>query len=115
MEDKIKEIIEKNPVALASVSNSIKPHVIVVAFAKVKDNKIIITDNYMNKTIENLKNSPFVSLVVWNNKLEGYKIQGEAEYFNNGKWLSFVKSIPENKNEFCKGALIIKINEIKKA
>ena len=114
MEEEIKKIIEENPVALATIDNEGKPYVIAVASVKVKDNEIIITNNYMKKTIENLKNSPNVSLVVWNKDLEGYKIQGIAEYFSEGEFFDFVKSLEENKNEPCKGVIVIEINEIKK-
>jgi len=114
MEEKIKKTIEKNPIALSTISREGKPYVIAVASVKVKDDKIIITDNYMGKTIENLKNSSDVSLVVWNKDWKGYNIQGKAEYFDNGAYLDFVKSLKENENEPCKGAIVIEINEIKK-
>jgi len=114
MKKEIKKIIEKNPVALSTVNVEGKPYVIAVASVKVKDDKIIITDNYMSKTIENLKNSSNVSLVAWNKKFEGYNIQGKAEYFDKGEYLDFVKFLKENENEPCKGAIVIQINEIKK-
>lgn len=113
MENEIKKIIEENPVALATVDNEGKPYVIAVASVKVKDDKIIVTNNYMKKTIENLKNSPNISLVVWNKDLEGYKIQRVAEYFSEGEFFDFVKSLEENRNEPCNGAIVIEINEIK--
>jgi hypothetical protein len=53
MEDKIKKIIEENP--LATVNQKGEPHVIGVASVKVKDEKIIVTDNYMKTTIEKHK------------------------------------------------------------
>jgi len=114
MEEGIKKIIEENPIALATKDKEGKPYVIVVAFVKIKDEKIIITDNYMNKTIENLENFPNVSLVVWNKNWEGYKIQGTAKYFSEGEFLDFVRSLEENKNEPAKGVIIIEINNIKK-
>jgi hypothetical protein len=47
--------------------------------------------------------------------MEGYNIDGRAEYFTEGAWLDFVKSIPENKDEPCKGAIVIEIKNIKKS
>jgi predicted pyridoxine 5'-phosphate oxidase superfamily flavin-nucleotide-binding protein len=114
MEEEIKKIIEKNPVALSTVSREGKPYVIAVASVKVKDDKIIITDNYMGRTINNLKNYPNVSLVVWNKDWKGYNIQGRAEYYDKGTFLDFVKALKENKKEPCKGAIVIEINHIKK-
>ena len=114
MKEEIKKIIEENPVALASLTNYGKPYVIAVAFVKVKDEKIIITANYMKTTLENIKRSKNISLAVWDKEGKGYQINGEAEYFEKGKWFDFVKSIPENKNEPCKGAVVVDIKEIKK-
>lgn len=114
MEEEIKKIIEENPLALATVNSDGSPHVIAVAFAKVEDDTIIVTDNYMKKTVENLKKSPNISLVVWNKDMIGYKIQGTAKYFSEGKFVDFVKSLKENKNEHPKGAIVIKINNIDK-
>ncbi|MBM3228322.1 pyridoxamine 5'-phosphate oxidase family protein [Candidatus Pacearchaeota archaeon] len=112
MEEKFKKIIEENPVAFATINAKSEPHVIAVAFVKVKDNKIIITNNYMKSTVINLKKSPNVGLVVWDKKWNGIKIQGKAKYFEKGKWIDFIKSIPENKNEPCKGAIVVEINKI---
>jgi len=114
MEEEIKKIIEENAVALASIDHEGNPYCIAVAYVKVKDDKIVITANYMNTTLENIKSNPNVCLVVWNKGLEGYQIKGKAEYFEQGEWLEFVKAIPENKDEPCKGALIVEVNNIKK-
>ena len=114
MEEEIKKIIEENAVALASVDNEGNPYCIAVAYVKVKDDKIVITANYMNTTLENVKNNPNVCLTVWNKEWNGYQIKGRAEYFEQGEWLDFVKTIPKNKDEPCKGALVIEVNNIKK-
>lgn len=111
--EKIKEIIEGNPLALATINEN-KPYVIAVAYVKVKDSKLIITDNYMKATIENIKKNNKVSLAVWNKDWEGYQISGEAEHFNSEEYYDFVKNIEKNKEEPCKGAVVVKINNIKK-
>ena len=114
MEEEIKKIIEENAVALASIGADGNPYCIAVAYVKVKDDKIVITANYMNTTLENIKNNPNVCLVVWNKDWTGYQIKGKAEYFEEGEYIDFVKVIPENKDEPCKGALVVEINKIKK-
>ena len=114
MEEEIKKIIEKNPVALSTINREGKPYVIAVASVKVKNDKIVITDNYMENTVNNLKDYPNVSLVVWNKEWKGYNIQGKAEYYDKGLFFDFVKSLKENKNEPCKGAIVIEINNTKK-
>jgi len=117
MIDKIKDKIENVIVAIATVNKKGEPHNISVACVKIKDDKIVITDNYMKSTVENIKNNPKVSLVFWYGKEgseEGYRINGEAKYFNSGKWLEFVKGLKENKDYPAKGAIVIEVNEIKK-
>jgi predicted pyridoxine 5'-phosphate oxidase superfamily flavin-nucleotide-binding protein len=110
--DNIKKIIEENPIALATLDKN-KPNVIAVASVKlISKDSIIITDNYMKQTKDNLKNNPDVCLAVWNSQGEGYKLIGTAEYFESGKWLDYIKKIPENKGLSAKGAILIKINKI---
>jgi len=114
MEEEIKKIIEENAVALASIDVDGNPYCIAVAYVKVKDDKIVITANYMNTTLENIKNNVNVCLVVWDKDWKGYQIKGKAEYFEEGEWMDCVKAIPENKDEPCKGALVVEINNVKK-
>lgn len=111
--DNIKEKLEKATIAVASVDEKGTPHNIIIMYAKFKDNKVVITDNYMKKTIENIKNNPYVSLVFWKEE-EGWRVDGEAEYYDSGKWLNFVKALKENKELPAKGAVVINIKEIKK-
>ncbi len=107
----IKEKIEKATIALASVNNEGNPHNIAIMYAKIKNNKIIITDNYMKTTVENIQNNQNVSLVFWEEE-KGWRIDGKAEYQNSGDWLDFVKSLKENEELPAKGAVIINIEKV---
>ncbi len=108
----IKDKLESSVIALATCSKEDHPHNIAVACIKVKDNKIVITDNYMQKTKENIKQNPQIALVFWKGD-KGFSIEGKAEYFDYGKWLEFVKSLPENKNFPAKGAIVMNVESIK--
>lgn len=109
----VKRTIEENPVALSTVDKENSPNVIAVAYVKVvSDNQILITDNYMKQTKENLENNDKVCLVVWNKDLNGYKLIGTAEYFSEGEWKKFVEEIPENKCLPAKGAILITLSKI---
>lgn len=113
IDDKIKEILENNPVALSTVTSDNKPNVIAVAAVKsIEDNRVLISDGYMHETIDNIKENHNVCLAVWNQKWEGYKIIGTASYFNEGQWLERVKKIPENKDIPVKGAIVVDVNKI---
>lgn len=110
---KAKKIIEGNYIAFATVGKNCKPNVIAVACVKVvEENKILITDNFMKHTRENLGENNNVCLAAWNNKEEGYKLIGKAKYFSSGKWLKFVKQMPENKGFPAKGAILITTSKL---
>ena len=114
----MKKMIEENAMGLATVDENGNPHNIAVAYIKVvSENAILISDNHLIETIENLKNNSNVALVVWNNDWEencvGYELKGNAEYFTSGKWIDFIKKIPINEGESCKGAILVTINQIK--
>lgn len=108
-----KKHIEKYSLALATVMKDGKPNLIGVAYTKVVgDDLILITDNFMNQTIKDIKSNPNVVLVCWNEDMEGFKFIGTAEYFKSGKWLNFVKSMPENNNLPAKGAVLVTVSKI---
>lgn len=115
----LKELIEKEAIAFSTSDEKGNPHVIAVGFVKViSKDEILITDNYMNETINNLKQNKNVALAVWNSewkeKCIGYELKGEANYFNSEKYLDIAKKIPENQGMPMKGAILVKINKIKK-
>jgi predicted pyridoxine 5'-phosphate oxidase superfamily flavin-nucleotide-binding protein len=111
--EKIKKIIENNLVVISTVLDKKFPNAVVVAFVKiVSDDKVLITDNYLNQTIKDLKKNNNVCLIVWNNKWEGYKIIGRAEYYKSGKWKKFVEAMKENKGLPAKGAILVKPEKI---
>ena len=52
IDEKLKNLIENNALALATVDENNEPHCIAVAFAKVvSQNQSLITDNYMQTTV----------------------------------------------------------------
>lgn len=107
----LKRLIESNTLCLATSKNNI-PHVIYVAEVKVKNNKLIVTDNFMKKTVSNILINPKVSLAFLNNE-SGIELIGTVKYFNDGVFLDFIKKIEGNKNLPAKGALVISISKIK--
>jgi len=117
--EELKRLIEENALAFATVDEKGNSHCIAVGFVKVvSKNQILVTDNYMVETVKNIQQNPNAALSVWNKdwkeKCVGYELRGTAEYFTTGKWYEMIKQIPENKEEPCKGAILITINKIKK-
>ncbi|MBU4501273.1 MAG: pyridoxamine 5'-phosphate oxidase family protein [Nanoarchaeota archaeon] len=115
----IKKLVEGNALGLATIDHENKPHCIAVGYVKVvSEDQILITDNYMAETVKNIQKNNNVSLAVWSRNwkedCKGYELKGTAEYFSDGEWYDKVKAIPENDGETCKGAILIRINKIKK-
>jgi predicted pyridoxine 5'-phosphate oxidase superfamily flavin-nucleotide-binding protein len=116
--NELKQLIEENALAFASINKNGNPHCIAVGFVKlISKDQILITDNYIVETIKNIQKSPNIALTVWNKEWKenciGYELIGTAEYFTEGKWYNIIKNIPENKGEPCKGAILVTINKIK--
>ena len=108
-----KKLIEKNALAFATSDNSSKPNVIGVAYIKVvSKNQILITDNFMKQTKDNLKHNPHVCLAVWDKNWSGIKLIGKARYFTEGKWKEAVRKMPENKGLSAKGAILVTVSKL---
>jgi len=109
-----KRLVEKQTVALATSDLDKRPNVIAVAFCKVvAPDKILITDNFMNKTRRNLLANDRVALAVWSNDWdEGYQFKGVGRYLTSGKWKKVVDVEPNNKDLAHKAAVLITVDEI---
>lgn len=94
-----------------------KTHCIAVGGAKVVDNKIVITDNFMVETPKNIMRNPSIAIVVysrtWEEDCWGYEIRGTAEYFKEGKWRDLIKDLKINKGLSAKGAIVVSVEKIK--
>lgn len=109
----ILKIVENNACALATITKDGRPNVIGVACVKIVDmDTMLITDNYMQQTKDDIIYNPHVVMVVWNSKWKGYKFIGKAQYRSSGKWLEQVKKMPENKGLPAKGAILIEVEKI---
>ena len=113
----IKNLIEENGVCFATVNEFNQPHIIIVADIKIiSKNQILIADNFMKNTVENLKNNNNVSIIAWDKKIAqdslAYEIIGEAQYFSEGKWKEEAHQIDSDCE--TKGAIIITVTKIKK-
>ncbi len=113
----MKKLIEKNAMGLATVDENGDPHVIAIGDVEVvSDNQLLIGDVYMKETIKNLKHNNKVALVVWNKDWEencfGYELIGDTQYFTEGEYFEKVKEIHEGFS--VKGAILVKVNKIKK-
>jgi predicted pyridoxine 5'-phosphate oxidase superfamily flavin-nucleotide-binding protein len=115
----MKKLIEDNALALATVDDKGNPHNIALGYVKVvSKDKLLVTVDFVVQTIKYIKKNPNVAIAVWNKewkkKCIGYELKGNAKYFSKGKWAEFVKKMPENKGLKCRGAILVRINKIKR-
>lgn len=111
--DRQKKLIEEQILALATADLN-RPNVVAVGCCQVVDkDKILITDNFMNKTKKNLLKNSKIALAVWSEDgKEGYQFKGRAQYLTSGRWKKIVDKDPNNKGLAHKAAVLITVNEI---
>ncbi len=82
-------IISAESKALAT-NNINTLNVVPVSTVKIVDNKIILVNYFMGKTLENIQQNPHVALACWKG-LAGYQIKGTIEYIESGELLETIK------------------------
>ncbi len=117
MNDDVKKLFNaQSTVAFGTADQEGKPNVIAVYWKRIVDGKtVLLIDNFMNKTVDNIRKNNNVCVSFWDAKTdEGYQIKGTATYHTDGKVFEendkWIKSINPNKNP--KGVIEIKIGEI---
>jgi len=119
MTDRMKELFEKvGAVALGTSTLDGTPNVVPVGAKKIIDDEtILISDQFLNKTLSNMKSNPRVSVTYWEGR-EGYQLKGTitietsgTRYEETAQWIEDLGA----KAGFplkSKGAVILKIEEI---
>lgn len=106
------KVLKANMWDLATCADG-EPNVVPVAFKDVtEDGKLIVGDVFLETTLNNIKaNNGKIAISVYDvQNLEGYQIQGSAEYVTAGAVVDTFKSMVEdmfNGAATAKGALII--------
>ncbi|KAF5086394.1 Pyridoxamine 5'-phosphate oxidase [anaerobic digester metagenome] len=115
MTDEMMKAVENDLVFLATSTPDGVPNVVPIGFAKPLDSKsILIVDNYMHKTHENLEKNPEAALVVKDAKKCPYQFKGKVEIFESGK--IFDEAVEWATNVMTKlqpkAAILMKVEEI---
>lgn len=103
------KVIENNPIALATSNKEGKVKMIVLEGVKVKDGQLMIanTSNLFKKTIQNIIENESFGLVVLTPEKKGYKIEGFADFLEEGTELEFVKSLEQNQDKEVNGVIVL--------
>lgn len=119
MSERIQELFTNVPAAILSTSTlDGVPNAVPVGAKKIIDAEtILISDQFLNKTLANMKSNPNVAVTFWEGH-EGYQLKGTITIETSGqRFEETAKWIEElgNKAGFplkSKGAVIMKIEEI---
>jgi len=102
------------PVATASGDGT--PNVIPIGIVElVNDETIWLTDNFMNKTLSNLRTNPKIAIYVWGPEIKGcFQIKGVAAIKSSGKEYDEMKAKINLKNPAlpARSLVIVKITEV---
>lgn len=102
------------PVATATKDGT--PNVVPIGVVElVSDDTIWITDNFMNKSLSNLKTNPKVALYIWGPEIKGcFQIKGDATVKTSGREFDEMKANLNKKNPAlpARSLIIVKIAEV---
>lgn len=102
------------PVATASKDGW--PNVVPIGFVElVDDDTIWIADNFMKKTLANVRENPKVSVYVWGPETKGcFQIKGDVELKTSGPEFDKMQETVRSKmaQAPAKGLLIVKIRDV---
>lgn len=109
------EAINNDLVFVATVNREGIPNVVPIGFARPLDeNTILIADNFMKKTRENLEANPKISFVTKDSTKCPYQFKGSVEIFTEGKYFDTVTEWGQNAMTKLspKAAVLVKVGEI---
>jgi uncharacterized protein len=115
MTDEMMDAVEKDLVFLATATADGVPNVVPIGFARPIDkDTILIADNYMNKTRQNLENNPWISLVTKDATKCPFQFKGKVEIFESGTYFDTVTEWGQNAMTKLtpKAAILMKVTEI---
>jgi len=102
------------PVATASKDGT--PNVIPLGMVELHDDETIwITDNFMNKTISNLRTNPKIALYIWGPEIKGcFQIKGVTSIRNSGPEYEEMRAgVNRKRPELpARSLIIVKITEV---
>lgn len=102
------------PVATASKDGI--PNVVPMGFCKLMDDETIwIADNFMLKSLANLKENPNLAIYIWGPDTGGcFQIKGKADLFDSGEKFEKMRSIVHAAKPGlpAKTLIEVKINEV---
>jgi predicted pyridoxine 5'-phosphate oxidase superfamily flavin-nucleotide-binding protein len=119
MNQRMKEIFQMPQAAVvATATKEGLPNAVPVTMKKIIDDEtVLVADNFLNKTLENMKGNPHVAITFWD-KTEGYQLKGTVSVETSGQIFEETAEWVEQRAKAlnmplkAKGAVVFKIDEI---
>lgn len=114
--DEMKEAFSKVRVfPVATASKDGVPNVVPIGFCMLMDDETIwIADNFMKKTLANLKENPHIALYVWGPEIKGcFQLKGDVTIVTEGDDFLKMREIVQAKMSRApaKSLIVMKITE----
>lgn len=117
-----KDLIDGKPMHIATVNKDNNPNLSVASDVKViAENKLVISVNEMVNTQENIQYNHNVVLTVFNEKYEGLRMFGTAEFYSDGEYYELCKNTFFSNGEVSpfgatkpKGAIVVTVDKVAK-
>lgn len=108
----VEQIIGADAKALATIGAK-GINVVPVSTIKYLDEKIILVNYFMGKTLDNIKQNSEIALVCWKG-LEGIQIKGVAEHIEDGDLFTSIKEWVKEilPDRIVKGILVLTPREL---
>ena len=106
-------LIEENPCHIATVNADGAPNLSVASDIKVLDDEtILISNNEMIHTPDNIVSNHNVVLTSFSDKWAGVRLTGIASYHTKGEYFDICNKHFNNETATPKGAIIVKVTKV---
>lgn len=115
LNDDMKNVMSKVRIfPLATASKKGEPNVVPIGMLMLKDDETVwITDNFMKKTLDNVKENPRATFYVWDPEQEkSYQIKGSITVEDSGADYEGAKKFANEKGYPAKHLLKMKITDV---
>ena len=107
------KLIENNPCHIATINKDLKPNLSVASDVKVlNDTTILISNNEMIHTPDNILNNGNVVLTSFNEQWAGLRLTGVATYYTQGEYFDICNKHFKNEKTTPKGVIIVNVEQV---
>lgn len=111
--EEMEGILKSSMWVLATADAEGMPNAVPIHFKKIlPDNQLLLVDNFMQKTKDNILSNPQVSISVWKDST-GYQFKGFARIETSGEYFETAVKMVEGKMPTPpKGAVVVNLTSI---